>query len=211
MKNDSIEQLLETFRIPEISEVAGTSLNMPGPFSNLGTMKIVSIAGLKESPPPLIYAYNLEPEVGEDEEESAFRRTNKAHDRLQRFETQMRRFIDEKMKVGFGADWIKHQVPNGIHERWFEKKQKAKEDGEPEWSLIDYADFTDYLPIIVRRDNWREVFKPVFKRRGFVEESFQRLYPIRLCTMHVRPITQDQELYLCAEVKQILSAIGIVI
>ena len=172
--------------------------------------QIVSTAGLKGSPPPLIYAYNLEPEV-EEGEESAFRRTNKAHDRLQRFETQLRRFIDERMKTAFGENWIKHQVSGEIRKQWLEKKQKARESGEPEWPLIAYADFTDYEKIITRGDNWKKVFKPVFKRSSSVQESFQRLYPIRRCTMHARPVTQDGELYLYVEVKRILNAIGIVI
>ena len=173
--------------------------------------QIFSVTGLKESPPPLIYAYNFESEVGENEEEFAFRRTNKAHDWLQRFETYLRRFIDERMKAAFGEDWIKHQVHSKIGEDWIKKEQKARESGEPECPLIAYADFTDYEEIITRKDNWEKVFKPVFKRKSSVQESFQRLYPIRRCTMHARLITQDEGLYLYVEVKRILSAIGIVI
>ncbi len=55
------------------------------------------------------------------------------------------------------------------------------------------------------------VFKPIFKRPMLVQESFQRLYPIRMCTMHARLITQDDELYLYVETKRILKAIGIVV
>jgi hypothetical protein len=51
------------------------------------------------------------------------------------------------------------------------------------------------------------VFAPVFRRAESVRESFQRLYPIRLCTMHARIVTQDDELYLFVETKRILSAI----
>ncbi len=167
-----------------------------------------SIAGLKDLPPPLIQAYNFEPEVAEDEEESAFKRTNKAHDRLQRFETQLRRFIDERMKAAFGENWSKPKVPGDIRKQWLEKKQRARNSGRPERPLIAYADFTDYVPIMTRKDNWKEAFEPVFKRSTFVQESFQRLYPIRVCTMHARPITQDDKLYLYVETKRILDAIG---
>ena len=170
-----------------------------------------SIAGLKELPPPLVQAYNFEAQEEEEEEESAFKRTNKAHDRLQRFETQLRRFIDERMKAAFGENWIKPKVPGDISEWWLEKQKKAEDDGGPEWPLIAYADFTDYVVIIMRKDNWNKVFRPVFKRPAFVQESFQRLYPIRVCTMHARPITQDDKLYLYVETKRILDAIGVVI
>ena len=67
----------------------------------------------------------------------------------------------------------------------------------------------DYVTIITQKNNWNEVFEPVFSRPTFVQESFQRLYPIRICTMHARMITQDDELYLYVETKRVLSAIGI--
>jgi hypothetical protein len=65
------------------------------------------------------------------------------------------------------------------------------------------------VPIITKRDNWEDIFKPFFGRAESVMESFQRLYPIRICTMHARLITQDDELYLYVETKRILSAIGL--
>lgn len=167
----------------------------------------VTIAGLRGAPPPFVAAYNLEPET-EDEEEAGLERTNAAHDRLQRFETQLRKFINERMTAAFGENWIKHQVPGEIRKAWLEKRQKANDNGEPDRPLIAYADFSDYVPIIVRKDNWEQVFEPVFRRPMFVQESFQRLYPIRICTMHARIITQDDELYLYVETKRILGAIG---
>ncbi|MGB3832495.1 MAG: Swt1 family HEPN domain-containing protein [Mesorhizobium sp.] len=168
------------------------------------------LSGLSGSPPLLIEEYDrsekLEPE--DDFEEAAFARTNKAHDRLTRFETQLRRFIEERLRDGFGEDWIKHRVPGDIQKKWTEKRQKARDQGERESPLIAYADFTDYVPIITKRDNWNDVFKPFFVRQTAVQESFQRLYPIRICTMHARLITQDDELYLLVETKRILTSIG---
>ena len=40
-----------------------------------------------------------------------------------------------------------------------------------------------------------------------MRESFQRLHPIHVDTMHVRPISQDDELLLYVEVKRIIDAI----
>lgn len=88
------------------------------------------------------------------------------------------------------------------------KTSKARDVGEPESPLIAYADFTDYVQIIIRKDNWDAVFEPIFKRRMLVQESFQRLYPIRICTMHARFITQDDELYLLVETQRLLKAMG---
>ncbi len=167
-----------------------------------------AIAGLAVNPPPLIHGYISTIDAEEVDEEAEFKRTNAAHDRLQRFESQLRHFINERMTAAYGPDWIKHYVPGEIRERWVEKKKKAEHSGEKDWPLIAYADFTDYVPIIIRSDNWASVFKPVFGRAESVRESFQRLYPIRLCTMHARLITQDDELYLLVETKRILRAIN---
>ena len=167
----------------------------------------ITIAGLKAALPPFVEAYNFEPEAEEDKDKTAFRRTNAAHDRLQRFETQIRRFIDDQMKAAFGENWIKHQVPGPIRQDWLDKQKKAEDNGQPEWPLIAYADFADYVPIITRKDNWDACFKKIFGRQTFVQESFQRLYPIRICTMHSRLITQDDELYLYVETKRILTVI----
>ena len=169
----------------------------------------LSIAGLSEAPPPLATSYFTEADEQETDEEVGFQRTNSAHDRLLRFETQIRRFIDERMKAAFGEHWIKHRVPGEMRKSWQDKRQKAQDNGGKNWSLIAYADFTDYETIITRNDNWSAVFKSVFDRPELVRESFQRLYPIRLCTMHARIITQDDELYLHVETMRLLKAIGV--
>lgn len=171
----------------------------------------IVLSGLKGAPVPVAPTYNFEWKVEKDEEEAAFERTNTAHDQFQRFETQIRKFIDVQMKTVFGENWSKHQVPGEILKTWLDKQTKAKDSGESEWPLIAYADFSDYVRIITRDDNWQKVFKSVFGRKSSVQESFQRIYPIRICTMHSRLITQDDELYLYVETKRILAAIGIVI
>lgn len=168
----------------------------------------ISIAGLKGLP-PLVQYYNFQPRAEKSEEEFAFKRNNTAHDRLQRLETQLRKFIDEKMKAEFGDNWTKQQVQGDVRSRWAGKQKKARQSGELGWPLIAYADFTDYESIIIRNDNWNRVFEPVFKSKTSVQESFRRLYLIRNCAMHSRFITQDDELYLCAETTRILNAIRV--
>ncbi len=175
-------------------------------FPNNAFEQIVTTAGLKESV-PVDDAYDFEPKCEEIEIEADFKRTNKAHDSLQRFETQVRKFIDEQMTEAFGPTWIKHRIDGQMSKQWEEKQAKAEANSERKWPLIAYADFTDYVKIITRKDNWREVFEDFFDRKESVQESFQRLYPIRVCTMHSRPITQDDEVYLYVETKRIQRAI----
>lgn len=111
------------------------------------------------------------------------------------------------MRDAFGDDWMKRQLPSGMLDVWVEKRDKAVKGGQPEQPLIDYADFADYRQIIERKDNWNTVFKPVFGRAEDVRESFQRLFPVRIATMHARIVTQDDELLLVVETKRVLKAI----
>ena len=169
----------------------------------------LDIAELRRDPPTLIKLYGAPVESSDDDaEEEGLARTNVAHDWLLRLETQLRSFIEETMMQAFGADWHKRRLPNGLYEQWQEKKLKAQQAGDRDWPLIAYADFTDYERVICRGDNWREVFAVFFMRIESVRESLQRLYPIRLDTMHARPITQDDELLLFVETRRLVRAIG---
>jgi hypothetical protein len=168
----------------------------------------LEIAGLRREPPALVERYGAPvPRSDDDDEEEGLERTNIAHDWLLRLETQLRKFIDERMTRVFGADWPKHHLPNGLYEEWQEKKRKARAAGREERPLIAYADFNDYERLICRTDNWRELFAPFFHRQENVRESFQRLHPIRVDTMHARPITQDDELLLYVEARRLVKVI----
>jgi hypothetical protein len=110
------------------------------------------------------------------------------------------------MTAQYGANWPKRLAPK-MRESWEIKKTKAESAGIVISTLIELADFTDYMEIIQRKDHWETIFKVRFGRIESVRESFQRLYPIRLSTMHSRFLTKDDELYLIAEARRILSAI----
>lgn len=168
----------------------------------------LDIAGLRSQPPTLNDLYGPPVAQADDKaEEEGLSRTNAAHDWLLRLETQLRNFIDTVMTRAFGAKWYKQRLPNGLYDQWNERKESALKAGGKEWPLIAYADFTDYERVICKNDNWREVFAAFFVRSESVRESFQRLYPIRLDTMHARPITQDDELLLYVETSRIVKVI----
>ena len=141
-------------------------------------------------------------------EEAAFRRTNKCHNHLQRLERRLRQFIDQAMTAQYGADWPKKRLAPKMLESWEHKKSRAEDSGVVLAMFIEVADFTDYEAIICRKDHWREVFQNRFKRPESVRESFQRLYPIRLATMHARFVTKEDELYGLAESTRRLRALS---
>jgi hypothetical protein len=94
-----------------------------------------------------------------------------------------------------------------MFEEWRSKQDRAVEAGQPECPLIEYADFTQYKTIIERRDNWARVFKAVFRRPDDIRESFQRMFPLRIASMHARAIEPDDELLLMVETRRMLKAI----
>ena len=92
-----------------------------------------------------------------------------AYELLARFEAQIRSFIDREMTSAVGVDWFKHRLPGDMRKRWEARRQTAIDSGMPDAPLIAYADFSDYVQIIVRSDNWREIFHSIFRRATLVE------------------------------------------
>lgn len=139
-------------------------------------------------------------------EEIGLQRTNRCHDILQRFERKLRQVIDYLMTKQYGSDWPKKKLQPIIYEKWESKRKRAESFGE-NIPVIELMDFTEYEIIICQKDLWRDIFKNIFHRPESVRESFQRLYPIRLNTMHSRIVTIDDKLYLEVEVHRILREI----
>ncbi|MEA4856151.1 Swt1 family HEPN domain-containing protein [Solidesulfovibrio sp.] len=142
-----------------------------------------------------------------NENEEGLSRTQQAYVKLQDFETQIRQFIVATMSAVFGENWMKRQLPDGMLQQWKDKRDRAIKSGQTQCELIEYADFSDYKLIIERRDNWNQVFKSIFMRREDICESFIRIHPVRIATMHSRIITLDDELLLLVETKRVLKAI----
>lgn len=177
-------------------------------FPSAAFVETTNLAGLRQDSLEIEVEENIDDDDN-DIEERGLIRTNEAHGTILRLERQLRKFIDSRMLQAFGEHWIKQRVPNDVYKSWLEKREKAEHAGEKIARLIDYADFTDYQKIILRKDNWNEVFKVIFIRDTLVIECLQRLYPIRICTMHARLITQDDELYLMCESKRLMKAMGV--
>lgn len=168
------------------------------------TEALASIGLLRTPTPP--------PEVEEelDDETILQARISRAYALLLRFERKLREYIDAQMTQQFGSDWERHRCHgNGkIYELWVKKREKAVQSGFKPERLIQYADFTEYADLITKADNWDQVFKTAFLREESVRESLHRLGPVRICTMHGRPITKTELMLATAEITRMLIAIG---
>ena len=153
---------------------------------------------------------------GESKEEQSLRnRMQDAHGLLWRLERDLREFIELVMTGRYGQDWPRKRLPGNpipqtnrtMYDSWIYKCSKApKQAGGVR--LIDYADFTDYEPIIVKGDNWTEVFEAYFHNKQSLIESLRRLYPVRVETMHGRSISKIEFTFTNAEVIRLLVALG---
>jgi hypothetical protein len=116
-----------------------------------------------------------------------------------------RHFIARAVQDAFGDDWITRQTPTAMKDAW-EGKWQAADKGEENRSLIEYAGFTKLQGDHRARRQLEDVFKPIFRRPEDIRESFQRLFPIRIRTMHARIITLDDELLLMSQMMRVLRA-----
>jgi len=56
--------------------------------------------------------------------------------------------------------------------------------------LIFYVDFSDYSKIILRRDDWDQVFAPIFKEKEVISAKLRELEPVRNALAHFRKLIE---------------------
>ena len=121
------------------------------------------------------------------------------HQRARRLELKLRRFIEKKMIAARGPKWSKQRVPGGTITGWRARRQTDIDNGRTASRLFDYAGFEDYRAIIEQRDNWAEVFEPIFKVKTSILETLRRLSLIRNPDAHYRIVTIEDFIDLHAE------------
>lgn len=121
------------------------------------------------------------------------------------FENVLRSFISAKLEGLAGPNWFKQRVPGDIMVRAKGRRREAMRAGETPLPLIHYTDLGDLIGVILRKDNWDEVFEAVFDRAEWLKVDLERLNANRRPTMHSRPVEPVQ---LCEIVFTIRRLIG---
>ena len=119
---------------------------------------------------------------------------------LRPFEVEFRNFIAVAMESRFGLQWTKQRISDDVRMRWEKRRAHAVRDGEIERPLHMYADLFDYAEIIIRNDNWSDLFAAIFVDRNEVQVSFRRLNAVRRPLVHAREITNEDLLFVNVEV-----------
>ena len=133
-----------------------------------------------------------------------------SYEKMYDLENELRRIIQAKLER-ITADWWKRRVPPDVRQNAESKKSRnempwpwhVQEDLHP----IFYLDFTDYIKIIRRRDNWKQAFEEVFADDEYISSSLKQLEPIRIRIAHSRKLTNTQETRLRLLAKDICNCI----
>ncbi|MFQ5978814.1 MAG: Swt1 family HEPN domain-containing protein [Candidatus Heimdallarchaeota archaeon] len=132
---------------------------------------------------------------------------------LQDLEQTLRTFIITSLMEKYGEKWWKQRIPNDIRQNCQERKETNENIypwfGEEEHDLIEYADFSDYAKIIEKKDNWREVFKPIIRQKDVFISKLRELEPIRKAIAHSRSINDMETQTLTLYSHQIKNTISI--
>lgn len=114
---------------------------------------------------------------------------------LQKLETKLRECIQTQLET-VSKNWWKERVPKDVQE----KAELRKTKNEKQWPwhtsrdlpFIFYVDFTDHVKIITRKDNWRQVFKEIFKDKEAISVKLRELEPLRNAIAHFRELSRRE-------------------
>jgi len=130
---------------------------------------------------------------------------------LQDLEGALREFIESKLS-SITQKWWKERIPPDVQRNAEERRDRnaalwpwlEKEELHP----IHYINFPDYIKIITRRDNWKNVFSTYFIDKTIISSKLKELEPIRNNIAHFRELRKSQIAKLKLYSKEILDTIS---
>jgi len=126
---------------------------------------------------------------------------------LKYLENALRVIIERELQEIAGNKWVKQRVPLALREVWQKRQQEARDENREVYPLIYYADFGDMRILIQQRNNWDDVFGPIFAVKEDVMESLRRLPSIRNSDAHSRPLSRVDMLFLTSEATRLIAAL----
>jgi hypothetical protein len=115
-----------------------------------------------------------------------------AYRAIRAFERGMRVFISAKLQGLAGLKWFKQRVSAEHFKKASETREAALRAGETGGPLIDYTELGELMGIVLRKDNWDELFEPVFVNRETFERDMLTLITLRRPTAHSRIVDSPQ-------------------
>jgi len=104
---------------------------------------------------------------------------------IEYYETKLRNFIEEQLKIHYNKDWWEKGIPENIKSVVTQKiETEMREEPKREYKNIDFCDLGDYKLIIFRKKN-SQVFSKFFHNKN-IQYAFDRLTNLRNAIRHVR-------------------------
>jgi ATP-dependent Lon protease len=107
---------------------------------------------------------------------------------LDELENALRNCIKSNLQ-GLSENWWIERIPPDVRQRAEERRSKDDMKRDP----VQYIDFSDYLKIITKRDNWKNSFNRIFKDEDIITAKLKELEPIRNAARHSRKLTSEQK------------------
>lgn len=101
-------------------------------------------------------------------------------------ETALRRLITDKLSEAAGPKWFKQRVPGPIFGKAKETRERALKAGEQNAPLIEFLTLGELMEIVLRTDNWDEVFEPIFRNREWFKRDIEVIGVARNPNAHYR-------------------------
>ena len=107
---------------------------------------------------------------------------------LKALEEEIRIFIKEELSIE-NPQWWEQLIPDDVKEN--AEKRKERDERRKDWDyeeqpLISYIDFPDYEKIIIKKDNWENIFQHVFRDKNSISVKLKEIEPIRNAISHTR-------------------------
>lgn len=115
------------------------------------------------------------------------------YDVLKNLENNLRELIKSELST-ITPQWWRQRIPEDTRINAQDRKERnEKHVGAKKNHLIFYVDFPDYKKIIIKNDNWNDVFRNVFGNKQLISSKLEELEPIRNAISHPRDLTSLEE------------------
>ncbi len=110
------------------------------------------------------------------------------------FERRLREFLAEKLLAHAGPKWFKQRVDQGVFAKAKGVRESALKSGEQSSALINYTELGELKDVILRKDNWEQVFEVIFVNRQRFDHDMLTLMAVRRPAAHARMVDSTQML-----------------
>ena len=133
---------------------------------------------------------------------------------VSRFEKSIKKFVVARLSDAYD-DWWMSGVTSTLRQH-AEARHKATKTlnkvlGKPDYGRADYLGFDAYGKIILRRDNWRRVFGPIFHDKPVFQHKMRIILSLRNDVMHNKPLDPINRLRLrlhCYDIALLMADAG---